>query len=58
MIAAGANAKTLQIYMGHSTITTTLDLYGHLFPGAENEFIALADRYLDGGLAKPREHHS
>jgi len=47
MIAAGANAKTLQIYLGHSTITTTLDRYGHLFPGAEAEFIALADRFLD-----------
>jgi len=32
MIAAGINAKTLQTYMGHSTITTTLDLYVHLFP--------------------------
>jgi integrase len=48
MIAAGVNAKTLQIYMGHSTIATTLDLYGHLFPGAETEFIGRADRYLDG----------
>ena len=47
MIAAGVNAKTLQVYMGHSTITTTLDLYGHLFPGAERDFIALADRYLN-----------
>jgi integrase len=47
MIAAGANAKTLQTYMGRSTITTTLDLYGHLFPGAQDEFIALADRYLE-----------
>lgn len=46
-IAAGVNAKTLQTHMGHSTSATTLDLYGHLFPGAEVEFIALADRYLD-----------
>jgi hypothetical protein len=33
MIAAGANAKALSSYMGHSTITMTLDRYGHLMPG-------------------------
>ena len=37
MIAAGVNAKALSSYMGHSTITMTLDRYGHLMPGNENE---------------------
>ena len=32
MIAAGANPKALQTFMGHSSITVTLDRYGHLFP--------------------------
>jgi integrase len=32
MIAAGVNAKALSAYMGHSTITVTLDRYGHLMP--------------------------
>jgi integrase len=27
-------AKTVQVWMGHSTITMTLDTYGHLFPDA------------------------
>jgi integrase len=32
-IAAGVNAKRVSTYMGHSSIATTYDLYGHLFPG-------------------------
>jgi hypothetical protein len=28
-IAAGANAKTLSVYMGHANISITLDRYGH-----------------------------
>ena len=30
-IAAGINAKTLSTFLGHASITTTLDRYGHLF---------------------------
>ena len=48
MIAAGVNAKALATYMGHRSITTTLDRYGHLFPGSEGEAVALLDAYLDG----------
>jgi integrase len=33
MISAGINAKALSTYMGHSSITITFDLYGHLMPG-------------------------
>ena len=47
MIAAGVNAKALSAYMGHSSITVTLDRYGHLMPGAEREAAALLDGYLD-----------
>jgi integrase len=46
MIAAGVNAKALSTYMGHSTITTTLDRYGHLMPGNEAEAAGLLDTYL------------
>jgi integrase len=46
MIAAGVNAKALSTYMGHSSITITLDRYGHLMPGAEEEASALLDGYL------------
>jgi integrase len=47
MIAAGVNAKALSTYMGHSSITITLDRYGHLFPGNEDQAAARLDTYLE-----------
>lgn len=47
MIAAGVNAKALSVFMGHSSIKVTFDLYGHLMPGTEAEAAALLDRFLD-----------
>lgn len=46
MIAAGVNAKALSTFMGHANISITLDRYGHLMPGSENEAAALLDSYL------------
>jgi integrase len=45
-IAAGVNAKALSTFMGHASITITLDRYGHLLPGSEEEASGLVDRYL------------
>jgi integrase len=47
MIAAGVNAKALQTFMGHANISITLDRYGHLMPGSEDEAAGLLDAYLD-----------
>jgi integrase len=46
MIAAGVNAKALSTYMGHSSITVTLDRYGHLMPGNEREAAGMLATYL------------
>jgi integrase len=46
MIAAGINSKALSTYMGHSSITITLDRYGHLLPGNETEAAQLLDVWL------------
>ena len=46
MIAAGVNAKALSTYMGHASITVTLDRYGHLLPGNEREAAGRLDAYL------------
>ena len=46
MIAAGINTKAFSTYMGHSSITITLDRYGHLLPGNEPE----AAHLLENGL--------
>jgi hypothetical protein len=42
-----SNAKALSTFLGHASITITLDRYGHLFPGAEDEAAALVDAYLE-----------
>jgi integrase len=47
MIAAGVNAKAVSTFMGHASVAFTLDRYGHLFPGAEDEAAGLLDTYLD-----------
>ena len=47
MIAAGVNAKALSTYMGHANISITLDRYGHLMPGTEEEAAGLLDAYLE-----------
>ena len=47
MIAAGVNAKALSTFMGHANISITLDRYGHLMPGSEDEAAGLLDAYLD-----------
>lgn len=47
MIAAGVNAKALSTYMGHSSITVTIDRYGHLMPGNEKEAAKLLDAFVE-----------
>jgi integrase len=52
LIAAGVNAKALSTYLGHSSIQITLDRYGHLMPGNEDEAVVLVDAYLARTSAK------
>jgi integrase len=57
MIAAGVNVKALSTFMGHANIRITLDQYGHLLPGAEDEAAGLLDAFLArslGGAAVER----
>jgi integrase len=54
MIAAGVNVKALSTYMGHSSITITLDRYGHLMPGNEAEAADQLDAYLSRAGAPQR----
>jgi integrase len=35
------NAKALSAYIGHASISITLDRYGHLMPGNEEEAAGL-----------------
>ncbi len=46
MIAADINAKALSTYVGPANIAITMDRYGHLMPGNEDEAAGLLDAYL------------
>jgi hypothetical protein len=39
--------------MGHASVTITLDRYGHLMPGNENEAADLLDAHLDRAADAP-----
>lgn len=43
---AGVSIKVIQSVMRHSTITLTLDTYGHLLPGAEQDAAAKLSVFL------------
>jgi integrase len=53
MIAAGINTKALSTYMGHASITITLDRYGHLLPGNEHEAAGLLENWLQASITHP-----
>jgi integrase len=46
LIDAGLNPKKVQVYMGHSSISTTLNIYAHLFDGNEEESVKIIDNFL------------
>lgn len=50
-IAAGADVKTVQLMLGHSSATTTLDVYGHLW----EEGLDTLPGAMDALMAKERE---
>jgi integrase len=54
VIAAGVNAKAITVYLGHASIQTTFDLYGHLMAGNEDEAVARVDAYLERASTEGR----
>jgi integrase len=45
MLDAGVGNDKVSKFMGHASITITIDRYGHLLPGGEAEAAALLDAY-------------
>jgi len=52
LIAAGAHAKLVQERMGHASITTTLNLYGHVLPSTEAALVDAMDKLYDEAVAR------
>ena len=49
-IAAGANPKEVSVRAGHTSVAFTLDRYGHLFPGHDDELRDRLDAMHAQGL--------
>jgi integrase len=49
-IAAGANPKEVSVRAGHTSVSFTLDRYGHLFPGHDDELRDRLDAMHAEGL--------
>jgi integrase len=44
LISGGCSVKAVQVALGHASATTTLDVYGHLWPGDEDRIRDAVDR--------------
>ena len=55
LIAQGAHPKYIQAQLGHASIQTTLDRYGHLMPEMHEPEARKLDRLVFGTLAGPGE---
>ena len=50
LISQGASIKTVQQRLGHASAMVTLDIYGHLWPDADDQTRAAVDAVLGGAL--------
>lgn len=55
MIAAGLHPKAISARLGHSSITVTIDRYGHLMPSAFEGVGARLDALIYGTSKAPNE---
>ena len=46
MLKKGISPKVIQERLGHSTISTTLDIYSHVTPGMQREAVEIFDKIL------------
>jgi integrase len=55
LIAAAVPAKAVQTHLGHSSITTTYDRYGHLMPDTESVSAGQLQGFLEAQAAQTTE---
>jgi integrase len=54
LLAAGVHPKIAQERLGHSTVSITLDTYGHVLPGMQDDAVAKVDAAIQAALNKPK----
>ncbi|CUR54633.1 hypothetical protein NOCA2200023 [metagenome] len=53
LVAGGAPLPHIQARLGHESITTTIDTYGHLLPAGDELISQIIDTALSGGIIRP-----
>lgn len=53
LVAGGAPLPNIQARLGHESITTTIDTYGHLLPAGDELISDIVDTALTGGTIRP-----
>jgi len=53
LIAGGAPLPHIQARLGHESITTTIDTYGHLLPAGDELISEIIDAAIGGGRIRP-----
>ena len=53
LIAGGAPLPHIQARLGHESITTTIDTYGHLLSAGDELISRIIDTALTGGTIRP-----
>ena len=54
LVAGGAPLPHIQARLGHESITTTIDTYGHLLPAGDELISGIIDTALTGGTIRPK----
>lgn len=53
LVTGGAPLPHIQARLGHESITTTIDTYGHLLPAGDELISGIIDTALSGGVVRP-----
>ena len=53
MLAAGVNIKVISEMLGHASVAFTMDVYGHLIPGMQEDAAEKLDRLVLPGITGP-----
>lgn len=57
LLRAGVDLKTVSARLGHRTAVMTLDVYGHVLPGAQEEAAGVVDEILGAGEYEAKRIH-